>query len=228
MIELQTLESRLAGLLLLSPFAVPEGYFAQLAESLSAGVHYSMSADPLFPGYPKTLPFEVSDTYFTTLADVLVQTSASSTAKDITTPFEAPAGYFENLPAELLQTVQQSTGQPIRNAKTITFRPVWSRIVRMAAAAALVLGIGLGTYRYLHPATPENIVASQLEKLDEQAINTYLEQNVDDFDSEILESAVASSHISLPAAVSALDEAAIEAYFQENAELAPAAQPQTL
>ena len=220
--ELEVMGSRLAYAPRQTPFIIPETYLEQLAAALSAGVQFSMSDDSALPGFSKELPFEVSEAYFTTLADDLARHAIDSLPQEIATPFKAPAGYFENLPDKLLASAQE-VDQPVLERKTIELRPSWRRIARIAAAAVFILGIGFGSYQYLHPATPESIAARQLSKVDELAINNYVAQNMDDFDSEILESAVASSQAPLPASVSSLDEAAIEEYFQENAELTPAA-----
>ncbi len=148
------------------PYAVPGGYFATLAECLTAGTLAAEGADAALPGLPKALPFAVPDGYIASLSEELTQSAATGGGENPIVPYTVPDGYFDSLPATLLAAAKGAEA-PQRHARTVAFRPQWVRVARLAAAAAvLVLGLGVGTYRYVHPASPEKMAVSQLSKLD--------------------------------------------------------------
>ncbi len=143
-----------------APFVVPEGYFGTLADSLKAGTIASFQNDLRPAGFPTTLPLTVPEGYLTMLPDTMLEAAK-----------------------------KQST--PSKHAwRSINFHPQWRHIIRFAAAAVLVLGVSVGSYRYLHVAGPEKIAVQQLSKLDDDAIENYVELHVDDFDVESLEATI--------------------------------------
>lgn len=223
------MNSHLAVLPWQTPFVVPAGYFEGLAATLCREVHFSEAKDPILSGFTKALPFEVPQGYFTALTENLVTDATRLGIESVAQmPYSTPAGYFEQLPAKLLAATQAATLEPVRPTQLISFYPSWKKLGRWAAAALLVLGIGFGSYRYLHPVTPERIAARRLSNLDNEAIGSYVEQHVDEFDSEILETALASSHNNLPETLSSLDATEIQDYLRETGEISVQTADETL
>ena len=212
--ELQVLASPLADMPYRAPFAVPEGYFATLTEVLQEGVIAAESVDAGLPGMPKAVSFTVPENYFNNLAESLV--AAVLHAKPAL-PYKVPDKYFSELPAVLLSAATKREASS-RHYKAIAFRPYWRIASRMAAAAVLVLGLSFGSYQYLRTPNPDKIAMHQLSKLDDEAINAYVEQHVDEFDAESLEAAVIITQGDVPAVLSNLDAAEIQDYLQDRNE----------
>src|ERR1043165_9364159 len=148
------LNSSLANMPCQMPYAVPDGYFAGLAEDLAEGIHSSEAADPVL-SFPKAIPFAVPDGYFTELAGNLkTRIEKSSIERGVASPYHVPAGYMNSLPDVLTLEVKKAVA-PASGGKIIAFWSQWRRIGRVAAAAVLVLGLGFGTYSYFHSRQPE-------------------------------------------------------------------------
>lgn len=216
--ELQTLDSPLARMPWQVPFMVPEGYFAALPGILVDSNIAVQNDDIALPRLATSLPFVVPEGYFTGLAHELTQRAIEKgEAEKPATPFEVPDGYINDLPAKMLAAVKlQATTQGPRQ---ISLYPPLRRLVRLAAAAVLVLGIGFGSYRYLHPVNPENLVTAQLSKLDDGAIDAYVEQHVDEFDAENLEATILSAQADVPPSLPNVGVNEIQEYLQENSEI---------
>jgi hypothetical protein len=213
------------------PYVVPKGYFASLAGALIAGVHFSESADPQLSHLSRATQFEIPQDYFSNLVGDLktVAMTQSSLQSGMQSPYAAPAGYVESLPATLLTAAKQQAEATSKNIPTIPLRPTWkSRVTRIAAVALLVLGIGFGSYQYLQPTAPDTVAIKQLSNLDQEAIDSYIDQHVDEFDTETLEAAVVSATPAIPATISTLNESEIEAYLSEAGESATNTQNTTL
>ncbi len=171
--ELQDMHSPLAGASRVMPYPVPEGYFAAFAGDLLETMREELIGN-------KEEPYLLPENYFT---DLPAQVLAAAQAEDSTAampkdnPYQLPPAYFDTLPAAVLQKARGSG-----SGRTISFN--WSRAIQWAAAAIIVLGIALGSYRFLQPK-PVN-ASKELAALPEETIQEYLVQNIDDFDSELI------------------------------------------
>jgi len=173
--ELREMGSILTGLPRTMPYSVPAGYFDRFDETVK---------DHCIPKWGKALPYTVPAGYFDQLPG---QITAWTTAEYISVPladmpFQVPQGYFGQLPQQVLAAARaQETHAQTTKRKRIPMPARW------AAAAILVLGIGISTYRMLSTTpvqeTPaEHILASvQAPELEE-----YLDGNYR-LDAEVIE-----------------------------------------
>ena len=143
----------------------------------------------------------------------------SNLESGIASPYFTPAGYMETLPEVLTLAAKNTGAASSPKGRIISLYPQWRRISRTAAAAVLILGLGIASYSYFHSKVPEVIAKKQLSKLDPMIIDTYVSQHVDEFDAETLEATVASSQADAHAAISTLDESEIQEYLQETGEI---------
>jgi hypothetical protein len=177
--ELEGLNSPLASMPKLQPFAVPEGYFQSLAEDLYAAAAHD---------------------------DALPETEL---------PFKAPEGYLENLP-DTLSTVALNANT--NRKKVIPLSP-FRKLSRIAAAAILVMGLGLGINSYFHAKAPETVAARHLSKVDKETISTYVSHRWGDLDVDTEEPATASANTEAQDAISKLKSSEIRDYLREHGEL---------
>jgi len=191
--ELEEMGSPLAKLPRVMPFNIPEGYFSSFPEMVQSIAHES---DPVLD-LPKTMPYTLPAGYFETFStNIIDKVTEPVFAKTAAPAFEVPAGYFEGFAQNMLATAKAADIQAapqvaeVQQPKTIAFRPQW-KAMRWAAAAILLLGIGIGSYKMadFNAATPANPAASaerQLAMLDKKVISSYVKHNIDDFDMELL------------------------------------------
>ena len=213
--ELKDLDSPLADLSRHMPYAVPEDYFAPLSEALTQGVFWSQSEEPMLPD-SKAMPFDTPQGYFAALPDRLAEAAIHNTNIEGATHLEVPDNYFKDLPQTLLEAVKEAE-QLRPRIKTIPLRPLWQKkALQWAVAALLVMGIGIGTYTYVHPSSPDAKAARQLAKLDRDVIDHYISQHVDEFDTEMLESYMAVSGIDFDKSISTLNEEEIRDYLESS------------
>ena len=169
------------------PFAVPEGYFSSFSVD-----KIMQDEDPVL-NLPKTNPFEVPRGYFKTFeANILDIVETPVIGKVAAPSFEAPAGYFNGFADRMLaaakasDTVTQTIVTDKNETKVIDFKPQWKSI-RWAAAAMLVLSIGVGSYLKFNPSNTQHLSASrQLAMLDKSLISGYIQQHIDEFDTDLL------------------------------------------
>ena len=212
--ELQSIGSPLADMPKDMPYLYPDGYFEQLASILTNGLKASSSDDAEL-SVDTTLPFAVPGGYFQSLPAHLLSTAVTNSIDSgIANPYQAPDEYLNTLPATLL-TAAKAGDLSQSKPKVIALGSQWRRAVQWAAAAVLVLGIGLGSYRYIHPVSPESKVAKQLAKVDGDAIQDYVLHHVDEFDEETLEASIAVN-AGVNTTLSTLNEDEIRAYLDEN------------
>ena len=213
--ELSELNSPLAGFARAMPYALPDGYFTILAQALTQDVVLSES-DPILQ-FSKAMPFAVPEGYFAALPQNMTDAALKSNVDaGVTMPYDVPNTYFASLPDTLL-TAAKAADKPVQKGKTIAFRPQWQkRVAQLAAAAVLVMGIWLGSYKYMHPIGSDAAATQQLAKVDGDDINAYIEQHVDEFDTETLEASVVAANVDLQASVSTLDEEEIRDYLLDE------------
>ena len=162
--ELTSMNSALAGMSREMPYDVPEGYFESFAEEVA------------LMKIGRQMPFEIPQGYFEGIADSVLFELHQPVSKNL---LSVPNGYFDNLPADILAKARQIEVKPASNSIGIS---IW-RNMRWAAAALLVLGIGLGVYRsyWYQPAFN---VQEELATVAPDAIDEYVQQHIDEFDVE--------------------------------------------
>lgn len=209
--ELKSWGSPLAGVSRNMPYRVPAGYFEALSPTITQYITHYHTADPSLAGVGRQMPYRVPQGYFDMLPMQmlgLVQHEAAILPK--ATPFAVPEGYFNTLPAQMLAAAKAADAAPAEKPRTIALRTNLWQSVRWAAAALLVAGLGFGTYKALYndsvTVTPKPSIESQLAALSKAEISNYIQQNIDDFDSEVLESSVAKLDAGTSAPANAIDQ----------------------
>ncbi|MBS1584278.1 MAG: hypothetical protein JSS82_01830 [Bacteroidetes bacterium] len=198
--ELLEMHSPLAGAPRVMPFPVPDRYFESFATNILSIVGNAA---------PQVQVYDLPDSYFEDLPAAIMATiradeATASFPREY--PYQVPAGYFAALPEQVVKTVKKEP------AKTGGVVLPWERVIRWAAAAALVLGISLGSYKMLYkkPVDPQKALGS----LPEGAIHDYVAQNVDDFDSELIFNSLGNDKVIK--SVDNLEEQEIIQYLNEN------------
>lgn len=178
--ELKELGSSLAKGSVVMPFEIPAGYF----ESFPADVLIIVAEEPGLSLDIKQIPFEVPEQYFAQLPDAVI-TSVLWGSKP-----EIPAGYFEGLPGKILAAAKASD----RPATQVTMPSIAWKNLRWAAAALLVIGLGVGAYVKFQPGKTYDL-NTQLAKVSTEELNDYVQTHIEDFDTEQLASAVGDENI---------------------------------
>lgn len=218
--ELLELNSPLAHFERAMPYVIPDGYFDAVSNILAEGAQLAEGADPLFV-LSKAMPFAVPDGYLSALLqNPTIISSADNSGSHIGLPFDVPQEYFNTLPDVLLASVQ-AADIPAKKQKAIVFNPSWRhwRTIQWATAAMLVLGLSLGSYKYFQSAPPDSVTANQLSRLDRDDINSYIEQQVDDFDADVLEASVVADNSDMKTSVSELEDDEIRDYLYNEPEV---------
>jgi hypothetical protein len=167
--ELNSMGSQLAGMSRAMPYTLPDGYFEQFANNTASLVNDLTAADDA-PVWGRTMPFEVPQGYFETAATDMAMMAmgeniAAALPKGI--PLTAPAGYFDALPAKMLHAAKATE---LPKQQKLSFRNI-----RWAAAAMVILSIGIGAYEFSNQQqnAPDNILAS----VSNNDIHDYLQQS---------------------------------------------------
>ena len=170
--ELKSMGSVLADLPRTMPYAVPDGYFNNFHGSVQHIISDLDKAD-IVPVWGKTLPYSVPEGYFEALAqNILMASALSGLPKDA--PYSIPAGYFQSLPAQMLQAakaaarVKETRGIPLKR------RTIW-RQARLAAAAILILAIGIGSYNVFYDTQEVSSTDKILASVPNNEIQDYLQ-----------------------------------------------------
>ena len=174
---------------------------------------------------PHTMPYAVPEGYFDTLTSILAKNAAQVgnlaplPAWSFDLPFSVPENYFDTLPEHLLAAVKAVDKNP-QNEKVTNIRLHWRKKGSLwAAAAAVVLGVWFGAYKYVAPAASETTIARQLAAIDSNVINTYIVQHTNGPD--VATPDMLSDRISadLYASISSLKAADIQAYLSDEESL---------
>lgn len=216
--ELEELASPLAAMPRTSPFAVPNGYFNELTAAMVAGSVYSNES---VPDLPKEMPFTLPEGYFAGFSASLMDRIAEEPSFGIIEPaaFNVPSGYFEALPAQMLQAAKAADGisaqAPVKQQpKVISFLP--QKALRWAAAALLLLAVGFGGYKMMNDQPQRLSVEKQLAQLDEKVISSYVQQHLDEFDTEMLSEGSPVLLQSPEKNIKKLDETDIRNYLEDG------------
>lgn len=162
-------------------------------------------------GFSRDMPFEVPAGYFDGLPAQALQIANKEVLPAGTAmPHIVHPDYFDTLPEQLLATIRQQehppkTGRPVRRVS------LWKN-VRWAAAAILILAIGAGAYRIFSPQ-PQS-VEQQLQSISDEAIMSYVEDNIYAFETETIINYVNTADMN--AASMQINKNDIEYYLQET------------
>jgi|ERR1043165_31305 hypothetical protein len=151
--------------------------------------------------------FAVPDGYFNNLTDSIIdeiQTSDKTASWKEQNPFAIPGQYFEQLPGNILARVKQE-GNTVVKQKNIMLP-----VLRWAAAAVVILGIGFLTYTNIAHKPMDTEKA--LSKIPDELIKDYLQQNIDDIDADLLVGSTAN----IDARIDALEDEDIINYLDET------------
>lgn len=182
--ELRGMDSPLSALPRTMPYWVPDGYFTLLPGNVTVAIE---EHNGLRVSSTKDMPFNVPEGYFDTLP--LAMTSQMSTMQ--ADPMPVPEGYFESFPDTILAKAK-AADKPA--GKTRPFSgAVWSNL-RWAAAALLVMGIGVGSYRMYYNTQPLN-AEKELTALPASDINDYIKTHIDEFDADMIAGTLGSNGI---------------------------------
>jgi hypothetical protein len=182
--ELRDWASPLAEMPYTMPYSVPKGYFDTLTTEILSGVKAAEVDEPEHI-WSQEIPFEIPQGYFEQLSS---QVLATIKEQDITAtlpkdnPYITPPGYFEALPQQMLAAAKKND-----KTKVISIHKLWKQL-KWAAAALLICGIGLGSYKMFRPygpapiANPEQAIAN----MSPAVVHEYIQQNIDDFDIDVI------------------------------------------
>lgn len=163
------------------PYALPDGYFAVLADSTS--LLSSLDTELEIPAeWNKKMPFTAPEAaYFEGLNAQIFgkinEAEAPQWSKNL--PFEMPVGYFEHLPQQIIAKAKSQDQKVIIQPKRI---PLF-RTVQLAASMALVVFVGLGILQMNQASNSKKI---SLNGISNSEIAAYVEANIDDFDTDII------------------------------------------
>lgn len=160
--------------------------------------------------YPRTMPYALPQGYFKDMEqELMITVTGNLEATGVNMPFALPDNYFEKLPGQLLQAAKEST--TTQQAKPARTRTLWLG-VRWAAAAVLILTIGVGSYRIF---TPKPSIQQQLDKIPYEDIVAYVEANIDEYETDNIANYFDNNNTpDLPS--HAINREAIEYYLQEG------------
>ncbi len=182
--ELRGMGSPLAALPRTMPYRVPDGYFTMLPDELTKLFEKS---NGLKINGTKGMPFNVPEDYF----DMLPLAITTKMNEGQSHPMLVPEGYFESFPDTVLEKAKAANNP---SGKTRPFGgAVWSNL-RWAAAAILVMGIGVGSYRMYYNTQPLN-AEKELATLPASDINDYIKTHLDEFDADMIAGTLGSNGI---------------------------------
>lgn len=162
-------------------------------------------------GFSRDMPFEVSAGYFDSLPEQMLQMANKEILPAGTAmPHIVHPDYFDTLPEQLLVTIRQQEQTP-KTEIPVRRISLW-RNVRWAAAAVLILSIGIGSYRVFSPQQVS--VEEQLQSISDEAIMSYVEDNIYAFETETIINYINTADIN--AASMQINKNDIEYYLQET------------
>ena len=148
-LELEQLSPLIAGIEKINVFSVPDNYFSFLPEAV---LEKTQDTEAVFlQGVPKSNVFEVPENYFENLSENILQRIQSETDETISplllslknsNVFEVPKDYFTTLPDIILSRVQHTPVKIVPMHRQLFLK-------RFAAAAAILILLSLGTYRFI-------------------------------------------------------------------------------
>ncbi|RYE23605.1 MAG: hypothetical protein EOP51_09985 [Sphingobacteriales bacterium] len=219
--ELRGLSSYLATVNRVVPFTVPDGYFDRIPAAMLQGVLAADSDMDITLSAARTNPYQVPQGYFDALSDsvlslVLEEKELSFLPK--ASIIAVPEGYFDTLPQRMLAAAKAEE-KPA--TKVIPLGNTLWKNLRWAAAAGLIAGIGFGGYRMMRPNVATHVTATasveqRLAQMPDATINHYIQQNIDDFDGDMIASVVVKNETKTPVTKDQLTNKEIIDYLDET------------
>lgn len=160
----------------------------------------------------RAMPYEMPQGYFQQLPEkVYAEATRPGNGQELTgraMPYDVPEDYFDKLPDNILAAAKAETAPPKR-----TSRSIWLNL-RWAAAAVLILGLGIGTFKTMSPGRPG--IEEQLNAIPDEAIFAYVNDHIDEFDADMIESHLDAESYADPSDV---NDEVIEYYINTTPEL---------
>ena len=123
------------------PYHLPENYFQSFGVDL-VGTIKSIDQDDVNAEWGKTNPYILPSGYFNKFSSDLFEKIYSENGLNeskIQLPYEVPQGYFDAFKSNILQKVKHNGREVTRLIRLGLIKPI-----KYAAAAILVLGLGIG------------------------------------------------------------------------------------
>lgn len=215
-------------------FVLPNNYFNTFPATALEDAKVQDLEEPALH-HSKEMTFAVPDGYFKALPEELLLIASADIQAALTphvAPFSVPQGYFKNLPEQLLLQAKLSETSPAATGSEtkLEYKPTtrifrFRNVMKLAVAAMLVMGIGFAGLKMLPKQAnavqaPFNLELA-LSQVDKSEIRSYVEQNIDEFDMETLETE-AGAHTeseSLLSPMPNLNDNEINAYLNEMGEI---------
>lgn len=185
--ELNSLNSNLASNADGTPYAVPEGYFESLANSVLAKIKgeevVSVSEEiaqlsPLLAGISRELPYSVPENYFQSNLETLTflisenEQSLVLSFVEKEMPYEVPTGYFANLPEQVIEKIgdNKSAGKVVPLTKR-----KWMRLAVAAVIAGVITISGIAYFNGKSNSSTTNVpVAVALKKASTEDLKQFI------------------------------------------------------
>ncbi|MBC9931134.1 hypothetical protein [Chitinophaga qingshengii] len=205
-----------------APFTVPAGYFDRLPDAVLQQVHLLQPdrSEPLLPDHP----FSVPAGYFEGLPQTILQRIHQEAKNPIQAelealspllaamprevPFTVPAGYFGSLTA--------LPSAPIAPTLHVVHRNPIRKWLKYAVAACLITFAGTTALLFIQKDSSVSL-ERQLERIDNQDIEYYLQNHTDAFDNDYAGFADVAAPETLQQELNdQIPPAAIEQYLQQS------------
>lgn len=191
------------------PYSLPINYFDSLNDEITAAAKINDLLEPKQDwGYK--MPFEAPGAaYFEGLSTQILAKVETETEPEWskTNPFSVPQGYFESLPETIIAAIKSET--PKAKKRIPLFRTV-----QLAASMALIIFAGFGVMK-MNKATKITDKSNIAASLSEADIANYVNENLDDFDTDLIINSLAANDSKSNAKIE-ISDAEIKAYLNES------------
>lgn len=194
------------------PFALKNNYFEQFGKGIIHTIHTETQAPDFLQTGNRDLPFSTPPvSYFEELsANILAKISTEEHTESYTDwgremPYHVPLHYFDQLPGSI---TKQVAGKPESKIRRI---PLF-KTFQLAASIALIVFLGLGIILN-NPRTNKASTEQMLSSLSQTEIENYINNNIDDFDTDLIIDGLANNghNVSTPN----ISKEEIRAYLDE-------------
>lgn len=190
------------------PFAVPKDYFQALYQDIIAN-RDNIDADPEFE-WRKSNPFQTpAPHYFDQLSQQIIakiEDIGPDWGKEM--PYSIPQQYFASLPDKLLQKATAQNSGPSKTLRIPIFRNV-----HLAASIALIIFVGFGVLQFNKEVSIKHL---SLSHISQDEIQQYVNDNIDDFDTDIIVNSMSATQLAPDINNVKLNREDIQAYLEEN------------
>lgn len=222
------------------PFEVPPGYFEGIPDLVFNKIHdLQNSGSPTNPAelpgilssFPRVLPYEVPEAYFEDGAlEARIREVVSSMDHPIgeedmpwyspvlekiprVSPYQVEPGYFENLGTRITGRLKASRN---RKAQIIWLNRNPGRLLKIAAAALVLILIGLGTRYYL--GTRRDSLDKQLARISDRDIEAYLSDQTNLINQDLIYTNVNANNLEVLIPGSSLNQEDIRQFLGNSLE----------